>query len=234
MSQETLSSLEDNLCYRFKDIALLRQALQHRSYVNEQRDLALKDNERLEFLGDAVLELVISHILMKQFPESAEGELTRMRATIVNESRLAAVAQRLNLGQYLLLGRGEALAHGEKKKSILADTLEAVIAAVYMDGGLEPVFEVIKRQFSELISQVKEKLTEEDFKSQLQELVQARFKVVPHYEVVAERGPDHNKTFEVCLKIGEFLTTHGTGKSKKTAEQAAAQLALEKLKQEGK
>ncbi len=234
MSGQDLSSLEHQLGYRFKNIDFLRESLQHSSYVNEQRDPALRDNERLEFLGDAVLDLVITHILMKHFPESREGDLSRMRATIVNESQLSLVAQGLNLGQHLLLGRGEALSNGQEKSSILADALEAVIAAVYLDGGLEAGFEVIERQFSEIISQLGDKLAVEDFKSRLQELVQVRYRTIPHYEVVAESGPDHDKTFEVSLSIGSFLTTHGTGKSKKAAEQAAAGVALEKLEEEVK
>jgi ribonuclease III len=188
MNGQELSSLENELDYQFKDIRLLREALQHSSYVNEQSDPALQDNERLEFLGDAVLDLVITHILMNHFPQTREGELSRMRAAIVNESQLAAVAQKLNLGQYLLLGKGEALSRGEEKSSILADALEAVIAAVYLDGGLKNAFDVIERQFSRVISQVGERLAAEDFKSRLQELVQVRFKTIPHYTVIAERS----------------------------------------------
>lgn len=231
MNGQELSSLENELGYEFKDIGLLREALQHSSYVNEQSDPALQDNERLEFLGDAVLDLVITHILMNHFPQTREGELSRMRAAIVNESQLAAVAQKLNLGQYLLLGKGEALSRGEEKSSILADALEAVIAAVYLDGGLKNAFDVIERQFSRVISQVGERLAAEDFKSRLQELVQVRFKTIPHYTVIAESGPDHDKTFEIRLSIGTFLTTHGTGKSKKAAEQVAAQVAFEELQE---
>jgi ribonuclease III len=232
MNGQELSSLENELGYEFKDIGLLREALQHSSYVNEQSDPALQDNERLEFLGDAVLDLVITHILMNHFPQTREGELSRMRAAIVNESQLAAVAQKLNLGQYLLLGKGEALSRGEEKSSILADALEAVIAAAYLDGGLKNAFDVIERQFSRVISQVGERLEAEDFKSRLQELVQVRFKTIPYYTVIAESGPDHDKTFEVRLSIGTSLTTPGTGKSKKAAEQAAAQVAFEKLQEE--
>jgi ribonuclease III len=231
MTGQELSSLENELGYQFKNIGLLREALQHSSYVNEQRDPALQDNERLEFLGDAVLDLVITHILMEHFPTTREGDLSRMRATIVNESQLSSVAQRLNLGQYLLLGRGEALSNGQEKRSILADALEAVIAAVYLDGGLQAGFKVIERQFSEIISQVGDRLAAEDFKSRLQELVQVRFRRIPDYEVMAESGPDHDKTFEVRLSIGDSLTTYGTGKSKKAAEQAAAEVALEKLEE---
>ena len=231
MTRQDFSSLENELGYEFKDIGFLQEAMQHSSYVNEQRDPALKDNERLEFLGDAVLDLVITHILMDHFPETREGDLSRMRATIVNESQLAIVAQELKLGEHMLLGKGEALSHGQEKSSILADALEAVIAAVYLDSGPQAAFEVIERQFSQIISHVGERVAAEDFKSQLQELVQGRFKTIPHYEVVAESGPDHDKTFEVRLDVGASLTTHGTGKSKKSAEQAAASAALEKLQE---
>lgn len=232
MNGQELSSLENEIGYHFKDISLLREALQHSSYVNEQRDPALKDNERLEFLGDAVLDLVITHILMNRFPQTREGDLSRMRATIVNELQLAEVAQRLDIGQHLLLGRGEALSHGEEKSSILADAFEAVIAAVYLDGGLQNAFDVIEKQFSDVIPRVADKPAAEDFKSRLQELVQVQFKTIPDYKVVAASGPDHDKTFEVSLTIGTSLTTYGTGKSKKAAEQAAAEIALQKLQEE--
>jgi ribonuclease III len=229
MNGQDLASLENDLGYRFQNRGLLQEALQHSSYVNEQRDANLQNNERLEFLGDAVLDLVITHVLMNRFPETREGDLSRMRAAIVNEAQLAEVAQRLNLGQHLLLGKGEALSHGEEKSSILADSLEALIAAVYLDGGLQSAFQVIERQFAHYISQAGEGVAAEDFKSRLQELVQVQYKTVPQYAVIAESGPDHDKTFEVRLTVGTSLTTHGVGKSKKAAEQQAAQVALLKL-----
>jgi ribonuclease-3 len=227
--EQQLLPLENDLGYHFKDRGFLCEALRHSSYVNEQREPALKDNERLEFLGDAVLDLVVTHTLMHHFPETREGDLSRMRATIVNESQLAMVGQKLHIGEYLLLGRGEALSHGEEKSSILADALEAVIGAVYLDGGLEAAFGVVDRQFSELMVHVGERLSAEDFKSRLQEFVQAKFKTIPEYRVEAESGPDHDKKFEIRLTVGTFLTTRGTGKSKKAAEQAAARVALDKL-----
>jgi len=229
MSPQELASLEKSLGYQFKDIELLREALRHSSYVNEQKAPALRDNERLEFLGDAVLDLVISHMLMTDFPETREGDLSRMRATIVNESQLAAVAQDLELGRHRLPGRGEIMSSGQEKSSILADALEAVVAAVYLDGGLSAAFQVIERQFSEAIFELNTGVAKEDFKSRLQELVQVRFKTIPDYTVVAESGPDHDKTFAVCLKVGTVLTTHGEGKSKKAAEQSAAGAALQEL-----
>lgn len=232
MTSNELTPLQDTLGYHFEDSSLLRQALQHSSYVNEQREPELEDNERLEFLGDAVLDLMITHILMEHFPQTREGDLSRMRATIVNETQLADVAQRLNLGNHLLLGKGEAMSHGQEKSSILADAFEAVLAAVYLDGGHQAAFQVIERLFSGIVSQMGERLGQEDFKSPLQELVQVRFKTIPDYRVIAESGPDHDKTFEVCLSIGDGFTTQGVGKSKKAAEQAAAKVALEKLQTE--
>ena len=232
MDEQQLLSLQQDLGYYFKDTAILCEALRHSSYVNEQHEPALKDNERLEFLGDAVLDLVVTHTLMNRFPETREGDLSRMRATIVNESQLAVVAQRLRVGEHLLLGRGEALSHGEQKASILADALEAVIAAVYLDGGLEVAFEVVNGLFSEPMVHAGERLSAEDFKSRLQELVQSRFKTIPQYKVESESGPDHDKEFEIRLTVGTFLTTRGTGKSKKAAEQEAARIALDKLQGE--
>jgi len=229
MNEVSFSTLEEDLGYRFKDMALLREAMHHSSYVNEQHDPGLRDNERLEFLGDAVLDLVITHILMEQFPESPEGDLSRMRATIVNESQLALVAQGLNLGEFIMLGKGEAQSHGEEKTSILANAFEAVVAAVYLDGGLEAAFETIQKHFVQIINNVGKRVGEEDFKSQLQELVQGRYKTIPRYRVVGEVGPDHDKTFDVRLTIVDVLTTSGLGKSKKAAEQAAAAVALKEL-----
>jgi ribonuclease III len=232
MTEQSFLPLEDDLGYHFEDTSLLRQAMHHSSYVNEQHDPTLEDNERLEFLGDAVLDLVITHMLMDRFPESREGDLSRMRATVVNESQLASVAQELKLGEFIMLGKGESQSHGEEKSSILADAFEAVVAAVYLDGGLQAAFDVIVNQFAPIIPFVEQKIGEEDSKSQLQELVQGLYKTIPRYRVVGESGPDHDKTFEVRLTIGDFLTTMGSGKSKKIAEQAAASVALEKLQKD--
>jgi ribonuclease III len=229
--KEPFALLEKDLGYHFRDPGCLLEALQHSSYVNEQLDVRLNDNERFEFLGDAVLDLVITHMLMDQFPDTCEGDLSRMRALIVNESQLADIAHSLRLGDYILLGKGEAQSHGERKSSILADALEALIAAVYLDGGFQAGFAVIERHFCHAVSQVGKRLAVEDFKSQLQEYVQGKYKLVPRYRVVRETGPDHDKTFEVSLGVGDFLTTFGIGKSKKAAEQNAACTALEKLQE---
>jgi ribonuclease III len=230
MSLPDISSLERRLEYKFKDIELIKEALRHSSFVNEQNDPSLRNNERLEFLGDAVLNLVISDLLMIRFPEMNEGELSKMRAAIVNETQLADVAQSLSLGSYLMLGKGEAIAHGYEKKSILADTLEAVIAAIYLDGGIDSASNVIESLFAEGVNSLALKLIKKDFKSRFQEHVQFRFKMIPSYEVISEDGPSHDKTFTVRMVVGSDISTEGIGKSKKEAEQDAAEKGLKLLK----
>lgn len=221
-------ALEKALGYHFRDPHLLDDALRHRSYVNEHPQEGTTDNERLEFLGDAVLNLVVSHMLMRQAPELTEGELSRTRAHLVNESCLAEVARGLQLGSWIQLGRGEAQTGGHDKPSILSDTLEAVLAAVYLDGGFQAAFEVIVRRLGfrwEAVGAPEETV---DFKSRLQELVQNQEKAVPAYRVVEESGPDHDKTFVVELRLRQ-LTAVGAGRSKKAAEQQAAREALKRL-----
>lgn len=225
-----LSFLEQSIEYRFKNIEFIKEALQHSSFVNEQNDPALRNNERMEFLGDSVLSLVISHLLMMRFPEINEGDLSKMRAAIVNETQLADVSQSLSLGSYLMLGKGEAVAHGYEKKSILADTLEAVIAAIYLDGGIDSASNVIESLFAERVNSLALKLIRKDFKSRLQERVQFRFKQIPRYQVISESGPPHDKTFTVRMTIGSDISTEGVGKSKKEAEQDAAEKGLALLK----
>lgn len=230
MNPEPLSSLEDRLAYRFRQPALLAEALRHSSLVNEQAESgpALKDNQRLEFLGDAVLNLVVSDLLMAGFPAWREGELSRMRAQLVNETQLAAIARQLKIGLHLQLGKGELQNHGREKNSILADALEAVIAAVYLDGGFAPASTLVRGFFSALLQSPAEDPLSGDFKSRLQEMAQQHQKITPTYEVIAERGPDHDKTFIARVTIGAFQAT-GRGKSKKSAEQAAARNALDQL-----
>lgn len=217
--------LENALDYRFRNPRLLAEALRHRSYVNEHPQADTRDNERLEFLGDAVLNLVVSHVLMRQNPDLSEGELSRARAHLVNESHLAQVARSLHLGACIHLGRGEAQTGGHDKPSILSDTLEAVLAAVYLDGGFDAAFEVIDRRLAFRLEAVDAPEEIVDFKSRLQELAQNQEKTVPVYRVVEESGPDHDKTFVVELRLKQ-LKTIGTGRSKKAAEQEAAQAAL--------
>ena len=228
-----LKQLQKNLSYKFKKPAVLNQSLMHKSYANENISEGLSDNERLEFLGDAVLELVISHILMEAFPSRAEGELTKLRAALVNQRRIAEIARDLHLGDFLLLGRGEDSTEGRYKNSILADTYEAVIAAVYLDGGYGPVFKVVRRQFATMIEAANEgNLHHRDFKSQLQEYTQAVLRSTPHYKLVHEIGPDHNKSFEVNVILNDVIMGRGHGKNKKSAEQKAAKEALEKLQRD--
>lgn len=223
-----LFELEQQLQYEFSDKNLLDEALNHSSFVNEQADKDIRDNECLEFLGDAVLNLVIGHILMKRFPRLKEGDLSRMRAMLVNESQLAIIAQMIDLGSYVRLGKGEIQTKGREKKSILADTYEAVIAAVYLDGGFKTVFKIIEANFIDFLESIAAPDTGNDYKSQLQEIVQVTNKVMPHYRVLKERGPDHDKTFEVQVTVGE-VQKEGVGKSKKMAEQDAAGKALKVL-----
>lgn len=224
--------LQHVLNYRFNKLELLEEALRHSSFVNEQTDTSLRDNERLEFLGDAVLNLVIGHLLMQSYPFMREGELSRIRANMVNETQLADIARSIDLGQYLVLGKGEAQTGGFEKNSLLANAFEALIAAVYLDRGYAAAFQIIEDQFKSLIEAAPEFAGGQDFKSRLQEAVQSTYKEVPRYAVVEEIGPDHDKTFRVEMQVGDLLT-HGSGKSKKTAEQDAARRALELLGKPG-
>jgi ribonuclease-3 len=222
-------ALETRLAVGLARPELGLQALTHKSYVNEHKDAGLQDNERLEFLGDAVVDLAISHRLMERFPVASEGELSKLRALIVNEEGLARIARRLSLGELLLLGRGEELTGGRDKSSVLADALEAVIGAVYLGSGLAGVLALIDLHFSEALEGVALGRSGLDYKTKLQEDIQTRMKVSPRYRVVSEAGPDHEKTFEVEVSIGTDLYARATGKSKKEAEQAAARATLEML-----
>lgn len=223
--------LQQTIHYRFADTDLLEEALRHSSYVNEQQDSEMRDNERLEFLGDAVLNLVVGHLLMTGYPQMHEGELSRIRANMVNETQLAEIARALDIGSHLLLGKGEMQSNGREKNSLLANALEALIAAVYLDGGFDAAADLIEHHFSALVQSAPTLTTGQDYKSRLQESVQSAIKEIPRYEVVNESGPDHDKTFTVAMTVGN-LCTQGTGKSKKTAEQEAAREGLELLEQE--
>jgi len=229
MTDADLAELQRKLLYTFESTDLLVESLRHSSYVNEQIDTDMQDNERLEFLGDAVLNLIVGDILMYRYPDSKEGDLSRMRANLVNESRLATIAHTINLGSYLQLGKGEIHTNGREKISILADAFEAVIAAVYLDGGFDAAYDIIDRHFSLLIDSTTTPMANYDHKSQVQELVQTTHGEMPVYTVIHESGPDHDKTFQVQLKLKQFQT-EGAGKSKKAAEQDAARKALEILK----
>ncbi len=207
--------------YTFADDSLLKTALTHRSFANENQELECEDNEKLEFLGDAVLDLVVGHRLMRAFPTLKEGELSVTRAQLVSEVALARVAKEIDLGSYLRLGKGERRSGGREKSSLLADAFEALVAAVYLDGGFMAAEELVVRLLGERIQTV-ETTGFYDFKTRLQEAAQARLKATPRYQVIAEHGPEHDKTFVVVVFIGGRKWGEAAGKSKKAAEQKAA------------
>jgi ribonuclease III len=222
------SPLEQKINYQFRNQRLLQEALSHRSFVNEHPCPGAKDNERLEFLGDAVVNLVAAHLLMNRFPEQQEGSLSRMRAALVSEASLASLAQAIDLGIHLKLGKGEAQTAGQHKPSILADAFEALVAAMYLDGGFERAFAFLNNCLTPLLQYIQTPSANKDYKSRLQEKLQFEGSAVPEYTVIAEEGPDHNKTFEVRL-IADGIETTGTGKSKKQAQQDAARNAWHRL-----
>lgn len=225
-----LMELNKKLGYTFKRPDLLMQAFRHASYVNEQSDSIQEDNERLEFLGDAVLDLAISHLLMELYRDSAEGDLSKFRAMVVDEAGLCQVALRLGLGDYLLLGKGEEQSHGREKPSILANTTEALIGALYLDAGFGKAMEIIRKLFAPFLERIDTKEMYNDFKSLLQEYTQQHYKTLPTYRLTGENGPAHDKTFKVVLSINREIIAEGEGKSKKEAEQEAAKEALSCLK----
>ena len=221
-----MESLEKKLGYTFRDRSLLSEALNHSSYANEHRSAEVSSNERLEFLGDSVLGFVTAEFLFKTYGKLPEGDLTRIRAALVCEQSLYEVAKFLGLGQYLKLGKGEEAGGGRQRQSILADATEAVFAAVYLDGGMERVRELICRV---LLSRAPAAEERRDYKTTLQEIIQRRSGQVLTYHMVDESGPDHNKTFLFQVRLNGAPVGQGRGHSKKEAEQAAARDALEKL-----
>ena len=222
-----ISDLEKAIGYRFKNISLLQNALAHSSYANERWHNSLMSNERLEFLGDSILGMTVADYLYRNFPDRPEGELTRMRADMVCEKTLAAVANQIGLGQHLLLGHGEEQGGGRRRESILADAVESIIAACYLDGGLESAAAFI-RSFILCHVPVKQ-LQNVDYKTKLQELVQRKKNQSLAYVLVGESGPDHDKSFMVEVSLNETVVGQGSGRSKKRAEQDAARAAIEKL-----
>jgi ribonuclease III len=228
--QRDFNRLMERLDYTFQDLEILNEAFRHASYVNEKAMPGLKDNERLEFLGDAVLDLAVSHILMELFQEAKEGELSKSRASVVNEKELSRVARELGLGEYLLLGRGEEMGGGREKTSILANTLEALIGAVYLDAGLDVTRGVIQGLFHPLLSKLDSGAPMEDFKSMLQEYTQEVFKTRPEYQPVRESGPSHDKVFRVAIFLQGRVLAEAEGKTKKDAEQRAAREAYHCLR----
>jgi ribonuclease-3 len=227
--KRALRALQKKIGYRFKSLDLLNQGLRHKSFVHENLEEDGQDNERLEFLGDAVLDLVVGHLIMDRYPDYPEGSLSRLRAAVVNETRLARIAQDLSLGEYLLLGKGEEMTRGREKNSILASSLEALLATIYFDGGFKKAFKVIYQLFSLPLELAEKESFYQDFKTQLQEFSQETLKATPRYVLGKEFGPDHDKIFGVKVLIQGKVAGVGAGKSKKEAEQRAAQRTLRKL-----
>jgi ribonuclease-3 len=227
---QKILEFQKRLGYAFRKPELLREAVTHKSFLNEARDADEKDNERLEFLGDSVLDLAVSERLCTIYPASPEGELSKMKSRIVSERALARVGSKLELGRYLVLGKGEEMTGGREKPSLLADALEAVIAAVYRDGGFEAARNFILDTFSEEFASLALGKGGVDYKTELQEYCQREYDTLPRYQVLSESGPDHAKIFEVQINIRSRSAGTGKGRSKKEAEQQAAKKALEKLR----
>ena len=222
-----IKDLETAIGYRFSNITLLQNALTHSSYANERWHDSLMSNERLEFLGDSILGMVVAEFLYKSFPDRPEGELTRMRADMVCETSLAGVAAQIGLGKHLLLGHGEEQGGGRVRASTLADAVESVIAASFLDGGMEAAEQFIRKFI--LCNVPQGKLHNADYKTALQELVQQKKNQVLTYVLTGESGPDHDKEFYVDVLLNGEVVGHGTGSSKKRAEQDAARAAIEAL-----
>jgi len=222
---KNIKTLEDTLGYRFRDKKLIIEALTHKSYKQPY------DNERLEFLGDAVLDLIVGEYLFKRFTKSDEGKLSKIRASLVNETGFDMLAKALNLGDYIFLSNAEENNGGREKSSLLSNAFEAIIGAIYLEAGLS----IVEKIAIELIEKNHEEISLDslfrDFKTTLQELTQARFGMTPQYKVVASRGPDHKKEFEVAVIIEDKEYARGSGKSKKIAQQEAAKIAIELLNQ---
>jgi ribonuclease-3 len=228
-----LSPLQVKLHYEFRDPDLLLQALTHRSYAHEQADRGMVHNERLEFLGDTVLSLVLSHLLYRKFPDLPEGELSKMRAGLVNEQQLKQLAQGLKVGKYLRLGRGEEVTGGRKKSSLLADALEAILGAVYLEGGVDQASRLIDELYGLPLEKIgKVSHSAPDPKTDLQEYCQGCLKKTPTYEVIREEGPAHQKVFYVKARIDQQVVGQGKGRSKKAAEQQAAERALARIRKQ--
>jgi ribonuclease III len=224
-----LEEFEEKLGYCFSNVLLLKQALSHKSYINEKRLTQHDHNERMEFLGDAVLELGVSDLLMHHFPKSREGEMSKLRASIVNETALSHAARELNLGKYIFLGKGEEQCDGREKNSLLADAFEAVLGAIYLDSDFATAFRMIKTLLLPVVERATKEDINRDYKTKLQEEIQTRFKISPQYRLISEAGPDHDKTFEIHLYVDGKKLGEGVGKSKKQAEQNAAENAFQSL-----
>ena len=218
--------LEQKINIKFNDQELLQNAFVHRSYLNERPGFELPSNERLEFLGDAVLQLTVSDHLYKTYPKEPEGQLTNFRASIVNAKSLSSVSAKLELGKYLLLSKGEEASGGRDRPYLLANTFEALLGVIYLDQGLEVARKFVHTYLVPLLPEIIEKRLYKDFKSQLQEVAQEKLSITPVYKLLKEEGPDHSKSFTIGAYLGEDLAGQGTGSSKQSAEQEAAEQAI--------
>ncbi len=225
-----LANLETAIGYAFVNRRILDEALTHRSFVNECANKTSHDNQRLEFFGDAVIDFVLSRMLLDIFPNSREGELSKIRASLVDEESLAALAAMIGLGDCLKLGRGEERSGGRAKRSLLADAYEALIAAVYLDGGLDPVQRLLEAHFEPYLRKPSVIFAGKDFKTDLQELAQATYNAIPRYHLKEISGPEHDRLFTVTVYVETELLGEGSGRSKKEAEQAAARAGIAALK----
>jgi ribonuclease-3 len=229
--RDEFESLQQAIGYRFRDRGLLEHAMTHTSRANEDVSGGVVDNESLEFLGDALLGFVVADLLFRDFPEFDEGQKSKTKASLVSTTTLARQAERLRLGDHILLGRGEEKTGGRRKQALLADSYEALLAAIYLDGGIEQARAFIVREFAALVGDVRQHGTAaRDYKSALQELLQSRDIALPEYRLVGTLGPDHSKMFQVAVVVRGEALAEATGPSKKEAEQEAARIALEKLK----
>ncbi len=226
---EIIKKLENIIKYKFNDLNVINEALTHSSYTNEFRNKRANNNERLEFLGDSVLSIVVSEYIYLKYNKLPEGELTKVRANVVCEPSLANQAKKINLGSFLLLGKGEEVTGGRERVSILADAFEAIIGSLYLDGGMEVARKFILAMLADSIELASKGKLFRDYKTDLQELLQSKFDDKISYNIINELGPDHNKTFEVEVTLGNKPLGFGQGKSKKEAEQNAAKKALHKV-----
>ncbi len=227
---ENWRSLQHNIGVSFKDMSLLHQTFIHSSYVNENPESTISDNERLEFLGDALLDFIITEKIYHDFPQMPEGEMTEIRVSLIREETLAQIASSLNLGDYLYLGKGEESTGGRHRQTNLADTFEALVGAIFLDQGLTATRNFVLSKLDIYLSKIKAKGVDQNYKALLQEFTQAEYKQLPTYNLVETSGPDHDKNFIIEVKLGDKALGTGIGKSKKAAEIEAARSAYEKLK----
>ena len=229
LTKKMIAGLEDNFNYKFKDHSLLERGFTHKSFINEAEKGSAQDNEKLEFLGDAVLSLTISLLLMESFPELDEGLLSKKRSSIVNEKTLAKLSRKMRFGDFFLLGKGEELTNGRDKDSLLADSMEAIIGAVYLDGGFDAAKSFVTRHFKNIISYSAKPGSYKDYKTLCQEKAQKVYKKTPEYRLISVKGPEHDKMFESEIFIGQNSFGTGKGRSKKDSEQKCARVALKRL-----